>query len=200
VIVHDPASVPLVLLWQKHVILLLSSSDDRHALQRGSLWPARSASALWLALSPGNQKRKAGMTMEQPPVQGVLVVRRYWIGEGKPPLGYATYKYSLPLWLIGSILPIVPGVAFWILQAIPLAALSLFFLTIFGIILTTLDMRYSGWYQVDAAGNPIAFVSRWRPSWVHSRGLSRQQFLEQVGGAGSVYRGDDGLSSHQRYA
>ncbi|MBE3568287.1 MAG: hypothetical protein IMW90_21425 [Thermogemmatispora sp.] len=33
----------------------------------------------------------------------------------------------------------MPAVAFWILQAIPLAALSLVFLTIFGLILTTLD-------------------------------------------------------------
>jgi hypothetical protein len=42
------------------------------------------------------------MTMEQPPVQRMLVVRRYWICEGKPPLGYATYKYSVHVWEVGD--------------------------------------------------------------------------------------------------
>jgi hypothetical protein len=114
----------------------------------------------------------------------MLVVRRYWVRGGEPPLGYATHKYYPIIGLIGTTVLAALVVLFIILKVNTLVVLFTALLVLFSITMLLLIRRYSGWYEVDASGNPLTFVSRSPlPGVTVRNGMSRKQFLQQERGS-----------------
>ncbi|MBX5458517.1 MAG: hypothetical protein IRZ31_16620 [Thermogemmatispora sp.] len=120
--------------------------------------------------------------MKQSAENRMLVVRRYWVRSGEPPLGYATHRYYPLIGLIGTTLLSALVVTFLIMRAETLLVLSVAVLVLFSVASMLLIRRYSGWYEVDAAGNPLTLVSRSPlPGITVRNSISRKQFLEQGG-------------------
>src|SRR5579875_1108699 len=92
------------------------------------------------------KERKAGTAMKQLTENQMLVVRRYWVRSGEPPLGYATHRYYPLIGLIGTTLLAALVVAFLIMRAETLVVLSVAVLVLFSVASMLLIRRYSGWY------------------------------------------------------
>ncbi|WP_376797065.1 hypothetical protein [Thermogemmatispora sp.] len=118
--------------------------------------------------------------MREPTDYHQLVVQRYWLREGEPPLGYAIHRYILIGLGIASVLSALVIVCLIWHQQILVSLFSLLEVPIC-IAAVSLARRYSGLYEVDDHGRPYEFFSHQMPSSLKfSKSLSRRRFRQYI--------------------
>ena len=108
-------------------------------------------------------------------------VHRYWLRKNEPPLGYVSNRrYALIGLCVTTLLGIVALLLLiWGFQTFGLLVCGVMMLSCLNLLM--LSLRRSGWYEVDANGNPCTFVSRTPPAGITPlNSVSKQQFFQAL--------------------